>query len=90
MVTNSAMGMQMFTKWLETHIYRVNWNKVDYRVIGNTGLVWGVTTVTVIVKGTGTGKRYFRKSSIVFVKSEGKWVAVMSTDSPIKSEVAIY
>ena len=89
-VTNSAMGMQMFTQWLETHIYRANWNKVDYRVIGNTGLVWGVTTVTVIVKATGTGKRYFRKSSIVFVKSEGKWVAVMSTDSPIPSEVDIY
>ena len=77
-VANSAAGMQGFARWLETHIFRYGWYKIDYRVIGDTGLVWGVMTTNVIVKATGTGKRGFYKSSLVFVKSEGKWEAVMS------------
>lgn len=89
-VTNSAAGIQMFTRWLETHIFRYSWYKVDYRIIGDTGLVWGVMTTNVIVKATGTGKRGFYKSSLVFVKSEGKWEAVMSHSTPIPSEVDIY
>jgi hypothetical protein len=40
MVTNSAVGMQMFAQWLETHVFRYSWYKVDYWVIGDTGLVW--------------------------------------------------
>jgi ketosteroid isomerase-like protein len=88
-VTNSAIGLQMFTKWLETHIYRDNWYKVDYRVIGNTGLVWGVNTTTEMSKTKGTGKRRFHKTSLVFVKSDGKWVAVMHHETPIPSEVEI-
>ncbi len=89
-VTNSAIGLKMFTKWLETHIYRSSWYKIDYRVIGDTGLVWGVRTTTEIVKATGTGKRSFFKTSYVFVKSEGKWVAVMHHDTPIPSESDIF
>jgi hypothetical protein len=36
----------------------------NYHVIGNTGLVWGVTTETAIVIATGTMKPYFRKCSM--------------------------
>jgi len=90
MVTKSALGLQMFTKWLETHTFRQRWYKVDYRVIGNTGLVWGVTTTTVMSKTKGTGKTYFRKNSLVFVKSEGKWRTVMTHQTPIPSEVDIF
>ena len=89
-VTNSARGIQMFTMWLETHIFRYSWYKVDYRVIGDTGLVWGVMTTNEIVKATGTGKRRFLKTSMVFMKSEGKWKAVMSHSTPIPSEVDIF
>jgi len=89
-VTNSALGIQMFTKWLETHIYRYSWYKVDYRVSGDTGFVWGVRTSNIIVKATGTGKRYFLKTTMVFMKIEGKWKAVMQQDSPITSEVDIF
>jgi ketosteroid isomerase-like protein len=89
-VTNSALGIQIFTKFLETHIYRYSWYKVDYRVIGDTGFVWGVRTKSVIVKATGTGKRTFLKTSMVFMKSEGKWKAVMLHDTPIPSEVDIF
>ena len=89
-VTNSAMGKQMFGKWLETHFSRSQWYKVDYRVIGDTGLVWGVTTNTAIVKATGMGKRTFHKETIVFVKSDGKWKGVMAHATPIPTEVDIY
>jgi ketosteroid isomerase-like protein len=89
-VTNSAMGKPMFAKWLETHFSRSRWYKVDYRVIGDTGLVWGVTINDTIVKATGTGKRNFHKETLVFVKSNGKWVGVMAHATPIPSEVDIY
>jgi len=42
------------------------------------------------VTATGTGKHGFYKSSLVFVKSEGKWEAVMSHTTPIPSEVDIF
>ena len=89
-VTNSAIGKQMFTKWLETHMYRSSWHKVDYKVIGDTGLVWGLRATTIIVKATGTGKRFFYKTTFVYVKSEGKWIAVMSHDTPLISEADIF
>ena len=88
-VTNSALGLKMFTKWLETHTSRVRWYKADYRVIGNTGLVWGVATTTEMSKTKGTGKRRLRKVSLVFVKSEGKWEIVMAHSTPIPSDVEI-
>ena len=89
-VTNSAIGKQMFGKWLESHIYQSNWYKVDYKVIGDTGLVWGLRSTIEIVKTTGTGKREYMKSTIVFVKSEGTWKAFMHQDTPITSESDIF
>ena len=89
-VTNSAMGKQMFSKWLETHFYNINWYKVDDRVIGDTGLVWGVITEIEMVKATGVGKRSFSKNSLVFVKSNGKWKAVMAHSTPIQPEVDFF
>ena len=89
-VTNSAIGKQMFTKWFETHMYRMNWHKVDYRVIGDTGLVWGLREFIMIVKANGTGKRYYVKTTVTFVKSEGKWGAVMHHDTPLQSEADIF
>ena len=89
-VTNSARGKVMFAKWFETHIYMTSWYKVDYKVIGDTGLVWGLRTATEIVKATGTGKRHFYKTTYVYVKSEGKWQAVMSHDTPLISESDIF
>ncbi len=65
-VTNSAMGKSMFAKWLESHIYRRSWYKVDYQVIGNTGLVWGLSSRMVIVKATGIGKGRCNGLSFLF------------------------
>ena len=89
-VTNSARGKQMFSQWLETHIYRSNWHKVDYKVIGDTGLVWGLRSSMSIVKATGNGKRFFMKTTLTFVRSEGKWKAVMHHDTPLQSEADIF
>lgn len=89
-VTNSARGKAGFTKWFETHIYRSSWHKADYKVIGDTGLVWGLREMILIVKANGTGKRYFVKTTVVFVKSEGKWGAVMHHDTPLQSEADIF
>jgi uncharacterized protein (TIGR02246 family) len=76
-VTNNAIGMKIFTRFLETHTYRSDWYKPDFRVIGNTGLVWGLRTNRIVSKAKGIGKRSSFKSTMVYVKSEGKWVAVM-------------
>ncbi len=89
-VTNSAQGMQMFTRWLETHMFWYNWYKVDFKVMGDTGLVWGVRTVNIIVKATATGKRSFLKTTMVFKKIEGKWKTVMLHDTLIPSETDIF
>ena len=51
--------------------------KTDYRVIGNTGLVWGLRSEMLISKTTGTGRNRFFKTSVVYTKSESKWPAVM-------------
>jgi ketosteroid isomerase-like protein len=90
MVTNTEGGIRMFTKFFETHIYRATWYKTDYRVIGNTGLVWGLVTRMIINKRTGVGKRAFLKTSMVFMKSEGKWGVVMEHNTPIPSEVDLF
>jgi len=89
-VTQKAMAIPMFTKWFEMHIFRTMWYKVDYRVIGNTGLVWGVRTQTVMNKTTGVGKRKSIKTSMVFMKSEGKWEVVMEHNTPIPTEIDLF
>jgi hypothetical protein len=56
-VMNLARAKPHWIKWWETHAWRNRWYKVEYRVIGNTGLVWGVREVTVINKKSGSGSR---------------------------------
>jgi len=40
-------------------------------------------------KATGTGKPYFRKCSMVFVKFDGKWMAVMDHATPSLYETTV-
>ncbi len=89
-VSIKARDIPMFTKWFETYTLRTIWYKVDYRVIGNTGLVWGVRIRTVRNKTTGVGKRASLKTSMVFMKTEGKWEAVMEHNTPIPTEVDLF
>ena len=64
---------QGYSKWLETHSVRTIYHKPDFKVIGNTGLVWGLVERTVVNKKSGITKKQYNKNSSVYVKSDGKW-----------------
>lgn len=83
MVLNSAILKPMLSKWLETHTFRGMPYKTDYRIIGNTGLVWGLRWDMSISKTTGAGVNRHYKTSAVYIKSEGKWKSVMMHSSLI-------
>ena len=89
-VSIKARDIPMFTKWFETHTLGTMWYKVDYRIIGNTGVVWGTRMRTVRNKTTGVGKRTSLKTSMVFMKSEGKWEVIMEHNTPIPTEVDLF
>ena len=71
-VTDASLGRQVLARWFQTHIHQYNGYKVEYRMIGDTGLVWGVTTTDIINNATGAGRRLIHKSFMVFVNTEGK------------------
>jgi hypothetical protein len=85
MVLNLARIKPLWIKHWETHIWMARVYKVEFRVIGNTGLVWGVREVTTINKKSGSGKRRFQKFCGTWVKSDGKWKIVMGHSSDIPS-----
>jgi ketosteroid isomerase-like protein len=60
----------------------------DYRVIGNTGLVWGIRTELRKMKDR-PAKRWFLATTIVYVKSDGEWKRVVTHSSPIPSEIQL-
>ena len=68
---------QAHIKWYETHIDRHVQHKPDFRVIGNTGLVWGLVERTVVNKKSGIAQIFSSRSSCVYVKSDGKWTLVL-------------
>jgi ketosteroid isomerase-like protein len=86
---HKAVTIKVFTKWFETHTFRIQYYKTDYRILGNIGLVWGVQERTITSKN-GPTKRYFLKASHVLEKSEGKWKVVLSHLTPIPQEVTTY
>ena len=81
---------QALIKWSETHTQRGMWHKPEFRVIGNTGLVWGLMEVTVVNKKSGIAQKSFLKCSQTFVKSDGKWLCVFNHQSPIPSTLTLY
>ena len=61
-----------------------NTDKVNVRVIGNTGIVWG--TYSAIVKGKdGKAKSYSGRYSLVYAKVDGAWWVVWQENSPALS-----
>ena len=59
--------------------------KDEYRIIGNTGLVWGLYSQTTKQKNGPFRTVYLRHAS-TYVKSEGKWKLVLYHRSLIPSE----
>jgi ketosteroid isomerase-like protein len=80
---------QSYAKFFETHRFRVIWYKPDFRVVGNTGFVWGLTEVNVMSK-KGPTQRLFLKTSLVYVKSEGKWKLMLQHYTPIPPTRTLY
>jgi ketosteroid isomerase-like protein len=85
-VTNNATLLPMMKEFFENITIRSNWCKVDYRVIGDTGLVWGVGRLSITSKETNNVETNYSKSCRVFVKSKGKWKLAMLHASPIVLE----
>jgi ketosteroid isomerase-like protein len=81
---------QMYIKWYETHSVQVMWHKTDFRVIGNTGLVWGLAERTEVNKKSGIAQKYFNKNTSVYLKSDGKWTLVLIHASPIPQTQTLY
>ena len=82
-VTSNATFMPMAKQLFENNTVLSSWYKVDYQVIGDTGLVWGVGMMRITEKATNNVETNYSKSCRVFVKSEGKWKLVMLHASPI-------
>ena len=84
---------QLYAKFYETHVYFAMWHKPDYRVIGNTGLIWGLVEETRISKKSGITQRSFLKVSQTFVKSDDpdvKWLFVLGHYTPIPQTQTLY
>jgi len=79
-----------YMKWFETHLTQHFWYKPDYRIIGNTGLVWGLLEWNVINKTSGLVQRSHLKGSCTYVKSDGKWILVLTHDSSIPPTQTLY
>ena len=82
-VMNIANAVQYMTVVFENNTAQTSWYKVDYRVIGDTGLVWGVQTVNWTNKAANVTETEYNKVCRVFVKSEGQWKMDMIHSSPI-------
>lgn len=75
------------TKSLKMHLSNlesisINPYNMQYRVIGNTGLMWGHLTVYEKLKGEKMKTWYARHTS-TWIKSNGKWLCIMTHNSPI-------
>jgi len=81
---------QIFMKMFETYSLQYMWYKPDYRVIGNTGLIWGLVESTLVNKKSGITRISHLKCSSTYVKSDGKWVLVLTHDSPIPPTQTLY
>ena len=77
-------------KNFETHIGQYMWYKPDFRVIGNTGLVWGLAEFTTVNKKSGIARRSHLKSSFTYVKSDGNWILVLIHDTPVPQTQTLY
>ena len=89
-IVNIARAKKTWSRIFQTHGFMVREYKPDFRVIGNTGLVWGHFTEVLMNKEKGIGKRRFRKFSFTYVKSEGKWKIALFHATPIPGDQEIF
>ena len=85
-VTNNATFQPEVIQLLEIISIQPSWYKIDYKVIGDTGLVWGVGIISITVKATNTVETEYAKICRMYAKSDGQWKIVMVHTSPIVLE----
>jgi len=56
----------------------------QYKVVGNTGIVWGHNTVYEKAKGE-KAQTIYERTTVTWVKSGGKWLVLMAHSSPLPS-----
>ncbi len=87
---NIVRGKKIWSRFFQTHMIIMRFYKPEYRVIGNTGLVWGHLDELIMNKEKGIGKRRFLKFSMTYVKIEEKWKVAFYHSTPIPSEDKIF
>ena len=80
--TQLAQGLKQWFSNLE--YWEINPYNMQYRVIGNVGLVWGHQTQNQKVKGEPSHRLYLRVTQ-TWIKENGKWYAVTNHASVIPS-----
>ena len=85
-VTDNASFQPEAKQLLENISLQPSWYKVDYRVVGDTGLVWGVGIMRITVKATNAVETDYMKICRVYSKFDGEWKIVMVHTSPIVLE----
>lgn len=55
---------------------------IQYRVVGNTGIVWGHITINEKQKGERT-KTWYARTTSTWIKSDGKWHVIMTHNSTL-------
>ena len=69
----------------QMEIFSIKQYNMQYRVIGNTGIVWGHQTMTLKPKGEPSIIVH-QITTETWIKSEGKWYQIMYHDSAVPSE----
>jgi ketosteroid isomerase-like protein len=88
-IRNKAQWVKLVTRWYEgMQTFRSTWYKPDFRVIGNTGLVWGLRT-SVQQRKKGPIQTRFLKTSQTWVKTEEGWKIVMNHHTPLPAGTPI-
>lgn len=77
-----APGLKQWLSGLE--MYNINPYNMQFRVLGNIGLIWGHQTQNIKAKGEPT-KTFHLRVTQTWIKSEGKWYIVMNHLSAIPS-----
>lgn len=57
----------------------------QFKIVGNTGIVWGHNTVYSKNKGESV-RTVHERMTVTWVKSGGKWLVLMAHSSPLPSE----
>ena len=89
-VVNKERAKKIWTRVFQTHMLILTMYKLDYRVIGNTGLVWGHFEELMMNKEKRKGIRRPRKFLMTYLKSEGKWQIVGFAACPILGEQKVF